>query len=265
MALIDSLFVFGSIRKAMWRAWYPFLTRKLRNEDVVFLNYAYEESPPLGIPLDDADLPNRACIQLYHHTASQIDLAGKSVLEVSCGHGGGASYITRTFSTSTYTGLDLNPEGIRFCKERHQLEGLNFIQGDAQNLPFEDNSLDAIVNVEASHCYPEFPKFLEEVYRVLKPGGSLLYTDFRFQDRMDEWLEAIENAPLAVLAERNISPEVLRGMDINSERSTKLVRTLLPKFLHGVGSDFAGVQGSRIYEALKTGGLIYKSYHFQKS
>ncbi|MGB0371065.1 MAG: phthiotriol/phenolphthiotriol dimycocerosates methyltransferase [Opitutales bacterium] len=265
MALIDSLFILGPMRKAMWQAWYPFLTHKLRNEDVIFLNYAYEESPTWEIPLSDEDEPNRACIQLYHHTASQIDLSGKTVLEVSCGHGGGASYIKRTLGPAQYTGLDLNPKGIAFCQRRHAIDGLKFIQGDAQSLPFPNASLDAIVNVEASHCYPSFPKFLEEVNRVLKPGGSLLYADFRFSDRFEEWDSAIEASPLKVITERNISPQVLNGMNINSERSKDLVERLLPKFLHGPAADFAGIEGSRIYESLKSGDLVYKSYHFQKA
>lgn len=264
MAFIDSLFILGPIRKAMWQAWYPFLTRKLRDENVTFLNYAYEKSPPWGIPLNKEDAPNRACIQLYHHVAEQIDLKDKTVLEVSCGHGGGASYITRTFKPKHYTGLDLNPTGIAFCKTHHSIEGLEFLQGDAQSLPFKDQSIDAVINVEASHCYPSFPKFLTEVERILKAGGSLLYADFRFSDRFKEWESAIQGSRLQVKQERDISPQVLNGMDLNSSRSQELVRRLLPKFMHGLAGDFAGVQGSRIYEALKSGELIYKSYHFTK-
>lgn len=264
MAFIDHFFSIGQVRKTIWQLWYPFLTRKLQNEDVIFLNYAFDELPDQPIPLDADDEKNRYCIQLYHHTASQVDLSNKTVLEVSCGHGGGASYITRTFGPEKYTALDLNPKGIAFCKKRHQLSGLEFIQGDAQSLPFADNTLDAIVNVEASHCYPDFGVFLKEVHRVLKPGGHLLYADFRFADRIEEWDQDITKSPLSIIAQRDISQEVLRGMDHNSERSQALVSRLLPKFLHQLGADFAAVKGSRIYEALRTQNLFYRSYCFQK-
>ena len=83
MSLIDPLFSVGFLRKAIWKLWYPFLTRRLHREEVLFLNYAFETDPPLGLPLDPADEPNRACIQLYHHVATQVDLRGKLVLEVS--------------------------------------------------------------------------------------------------------------------------------------------------------------------------------------
>lgn len=260
MPAIDYLFSIGRIRKSIWQLWYPFLTRKLQEEGVLFLNYAYEENPAMGIPLSPVDEPNRACIQLYHHVAAQTDLRSKNVLEVSCGHGGGAAYVSRTFQTSRYIGLDLNPAGVRFCQKQHQLNGLTFVQGDAENLPFEANKFDAVINVEASHCYPDFPRFLAEVAHVLRPGGHFLYADFRFADRYSEWEKALAAAPLQIQRHRIINAEVLRGMERNSIRSQQLIARHLPKFLHPLGRDFAGVKGSRIYNALERGELSYRSY-----
>jgi SAM-dependent methyltransferase len=258
--VIDHLFSVGWIRKAIWQLWYPFLTRRLRGKEVIFLNYAYEEDPPLGIPLLPEDEPNRACIQLYHHVATQTELRGKNVLEVSCGHGGGAAYLARTLQPQRYTALDLNSTAIQFCQQRHHREGLIFSQGDAENLPFEPNTFDAVINVEASHCYPDFPHFLAQVARVLRPGGHFLYADFRFADRMAEWERALATAPLQLQRTRLINAEVLRGLDRNSPRSLALIAQHLPRFLHGLGRDFAGVRGSRIYRALTTGELSYRSY-----
>jgi SAM-dependent methyltransferase len=265
MPVIDHLFSIGSIRKAIWRFWYPFLTRRLRAEDVLFLNYAFEEEPPMAIPLQPEDEANRACIQLYHHVATQVPLHGKNVLEVSCGHGGGASYITRTLQPRHYTALDLNPSGIHFCQTRHRINGLTFMQGDAENLPFNANTFDAVINVEASHCYPSFPRFLTEVARVLRPRGHFLYADFRFADGIAQWEAALDAAPLRVVSKRNINADVLRGMKRNSARSMELVRRHLPGFVHPLGRDFAGVQGSRIYNALESGDLSYRSSCYLKS
>jgi ubiquinone/menaquinone biosynthesis C-methylase UbiE len=264
MPLIDHLFSVGPIRKAIWRLWYPFLTRRLHGEEVLFLNYAFETDPPMGLPLSMDDEPNRACIQLYHHVATQVELRGKNVLEVSCGHGGGGSYLTRTLQPSRYTGLDLNPAGIRFCQQRHPVDRLSFVQGDAEALPFPDHTFDAVINVEASHCYPVFPRFLAEVARVLRPGGHFLYADFRFSERFPEWEQALASAPLAQLYTRVINAEVLRGLDRNSQRSQDLIVRHLPKFIHHLGGDFAGVRGSRVYTALQRGTLSYRSYCFVK-
>ena len=265
MPLLDQLFSYGAIRKAIWRLWYPYLTRRLRGESVLFLNYAFETDPPDAIPLEPEDEPDRYCIQLYHHVASQVKLQGKEVLEVSCGHGGGASWIARSMTPARYTGLDLNPSGVRFCLSRHQVPGLDFLQGDAQSLPFPEGSLDAVINVEASHCYPDFPGVLDEVARVLRPGGHLLYADFRFREQLADWEDAIARSPLEVVATRNIRDEVLRGMDRNAERHVALVHQRLPWFLHSLGKDFAGVPGSRIYEALQSGAMSYRSWCLRKA
>jgi len=264
MPIIDYLLGNQVVRKAIWKIWYPFLTKRLHQEGVIFLNYAYETDPPMGIPLAPEEESDRACIQLYHHVGSQDDLAGKTVLEVSCGHGGGASYLTRTFAPAKYTGLDLNPVGIAFCKDRHHVAGLDFIQGDAESLPFAAGSFDVVVNVEASHCYPDFPRFLSEVARVLRPGGHFLYADFRFSESIAPWEKAIADCPLEVRATTDIGPCVIRGLEKNSERSLALLDRKLPKFLHSLGRDFAGIKGSRVYNALVEESLSYRSYHFVK-
>jgi ubiquinone/menaquinone biosynthesis C-methylase UbiE len=72
---------------------------------------------------------------------------------------------------ASYTGLDLNPAGVDFCRKKHKLPGLDFVQGNVEDLPFADQSFDAVINVEASHLYFRFPRFLAEVARVLRPGG----------------------------------------------------------------------------------------------
>ncbi|MES2594049.1 MAG: class I SAM-dependent methyltransferase [Verrucomicrobiota bacterium] len=265
MSVLERLFALSPVRKAIWKWWYPFLTQRLRGEEVLFLNYAFETVPPLGLKLDPEDEPHRFCLQLYHHVASQVDLRDKAVLEVSCGHGGGASWITRTLQPASYTGLDLNPAGIRLCQQRHSLSGLDFKQGDAQKLPFADQSLDVVINVEASHCYPDFPGFLAEVARVLKPGGHFLYADFRFRPQFAEWESALAAAPLTLMQTRDIRDEVLLGMELNAARNEALVSQCLPKLLQPVGRDFAGVPGAMVYEDLKAREMSYRSWCMRKA
>ncbi|MEM1297378.1 MAG: phthiotriol/phenolphthiotriol dimycocerosates methyltransferase [Verrucomicrobiota bacterium] len=265
--MLDRLFAIGRVRETIWRLWYPYLTNRLREKNVFFLNYAFEEteyeSPTLQLAAEDE--ANRACIQLYHHVASQIDLRGLRVLEVSCGHGGGASWIARTMNPECFTGLDLNPKGVAFCQEHHSLPNLSFIEGNAQELPFSDGSFDAVLNVEASHCYPDFAGFLTEVARVLRPEGHLLYADFRFSDGITEWERDVADSSLSQIQSRDISQEVLRGMDRNAKKSLDLVETCLPSFLHSLGKDFAGVPDSKVYDALKSGELSYRSWCLQKA
>jgi ubiquinone/menaquinone biosynthesis C-methylase UbiE len=250
-------------KKLISKYWYPLLSRRFGEDDVVFLNYGYEEDPPMGLQLDESDERNRYSIQLYHQTATQADLSGKKVLEISCGHGGGASYLMRTLHPASYTGLDFNPDGIAFCQKRHQLPDLDFVHGDAENLPFPDESFDAVLNVEASHAYPRFPRFLAEVARVLRPGGHFLYTDLRGDQEISDWEAALADAPMRQLSERIINPEVLRSMEKNSKRYLELMNRL-PVFLRPLGRLFAGVPGTVIYRELERGRNSYRMYSFIK-
>lgn len=246
------------------RHMYPLITR-VTNDDLVFLNWGYETSPAMAIPLAPSDEPNRASIQLYHHTATQTDLGGKRVLEVSCGHGGGASYLARTLRPASYTGLDLNQTGIAFCRRRHRVPGLDFVHGNAENLPFEAQSFDAVINIEAGHHYPHFRRFLAEVTRVLRPGGHFLYTDLCRREDLVEWEAALAEAPLRMASMEIINQQVLRGLMMNSQRSLDLIsRQHLPAFTEGVRREFAGAPGSALYDVLQSGAMTYRTYDFVK-
>lgn len=243
---------------------YRLLSRLLIRDDVLFLNYGYEESPPMAVPLAASDEPDRFPIQLYHRTATQVDLAGKEVLEVSCGHGGGASYLMRTLHPARYTGLDLNTVGIEFCRKRHNLPGLNFVQGNAESLPFPDQSFDAVINVEAAINYQNVPKFYAEVERVLRPGGHFLYADIRYADAIAAWEADLAGIPMRLVSERSINAEVMRGLEKN--RFFDQITRRLPDiaFLRGIANDYAGGPGSLIYRRLANGEASYRLFCFAK-
>jgi hypothetical protein len=98
----------------------------------------------------------------------------------------------------------------------------------------------------------------------LRPGGHFLHADFRFADRLPEWKQALATSPLTMVQQRNINREVLIGLERNSPRSLALVARHLPGFLQGLGRDFAGTKGSRIYNALIRGELTYASFCLEK-
>lgn len=243
---------------------YRIMTRRIGDEDIFFLNFGYEEDPPMGLQLAPTDERDRYSIQLYHRTAAQVDLTGKDVLEVSCGHGGAASYITRTMHPRTYTGLDYNPAGIEFCKRKHDLANLKFVHGDAENLPFNDGSFDAIINVEAAHLYPDFPRFLTEVARVLRSGGHFLYADLRERTSVVKWEADMASSPLRMLSNFSIDDGVLRGLKNNSARHIELLDRITPRPLRQIARDISGVEGGGKYQQVKDGLLSYRIFLFVK-
>jgi ubiquinone/menaquinone biosynthesis C-methylase UbiE len=254
---------FLSFNRLVSRAFYRIQTRMFATDDVVFLNIGYEEEPPMALPLSESDEADRYYIQLYHRTATQADLSGKRVLEVGCGHGGGASYLARTVRPASYTGLDMNPSAIAFCRRRHPLPNVNFVHGDAEQLPFPDQSFDGVVNVESSAAYPHFSRFLAEVARVLRPGGHFLYTDLRPRGDVAEWEAALAGAPLRMLSQDDINAQVVRGLERNSQRMTDLV-SRIPKPLRRIGLEYAGAKGTGFYRAMERGKYPYRVYCFTK-
>ena len=217
----------------------------------------------MALPLVESDEPNRFYIQLYHRTAAQVDLGGLRVLEVGCGHGGGASYLARTLGPASYTGLDRNRAGIAFCRRRHDISGVDFVHGDAERLPFPDQSFDAVVNVESSAAYPHFSLFLAEVARVLRPGGHFLYTDLRPRNGIAKWEAAMAGAPMRMCSQEDINAQVVRGLEQNSLRIRDLVGRM-PIPLRRIGREYAGLEGTGFHRAMKSGKYPYRMYRFTK-
>jgi ubiquinone/menaquinone biosynthesis C-methylase UbiE len=255
---------FLAFNRLVSRHFYWIQTRLVEDQDVVFLNIGYEEDPPMGLPLAQSDEPNRFHIQLYHRVATQADLRGKRVLEVGCGHGGAASYLMRTLSPASYTGLDLNRAAVAYCRKRHDLPGVDFVHGDAQKMPFPDQTFDAVINVESSAAYPHFSRFLTEVARVLRPGGRFLYTDLRPRSKVSEWDAALAQAPLHMLSHEDINAQVVRGLKENTPRILDLIdRT--PRVVHSIGRAYSGVEDTAFYRAMQDGKYSYRVYCFTRS
>merc|ERR1719460_1375102 len=88
-----------------------------------------------------------------------------------------AEALSKCFCPSLYVGVDLNALQVASATKRSGSSGpcpLSFVQGDAENLPFPDASFDIVVNVESSHTYPHFDRFVAEVRRVLRPNGRFV-------------------------------------------------------------------------------------------
>ena len=102
---------------------------------------------------------------MYHYLASQIDLKGLKVLEVGSVRGGSA-YVSKYLNVSEMVGVDISPTAVDLCNKIYNINNLTFKISDSENLPFNNNTFDAIINVES---YASIDNFLTEAKRVLKP------------------------------------------------------------------------------------------------
>jgi len=249
------------------RSWYDQMSRLDRDADMIFMNYGWASLDPAdqSLTLQPEDEPNRYCIQLYHQVASAVDLHGQDVLEVGSGRGGGSSYIARYLGPRSMTGLDFSPKAIEFCQRHYDVPGLHFVRGSAEDLDFADESFDAVVNVESSHCYPSMERFLAGVHRVLKPGGHFLYTDHRRRERVDLLRQQLEESALTLLHEEDIGANVVRALELDNARKQALIHSKVPRPLRGFFNEFAGMEGTNTsYARLSSGASRYLRFVLRK-
>ncbi len=98
------------------------------------------------------------------------------ILEIGCGPGAFAGALHRWYPDAEITAVDRDSEFIRFAAE-HEPE-VNFVEGNATALPFEDNTFDVTIShTVAEHIEPS--KFYGEQIRVLKPGSVCLVLSSR--------------------------------------------------------------------------------------
>lgn len=252
-----------NFREWLFRIWYWYVSNIDKNAEVLFMNYGYS-SPDQNIDLDSKDEPNRYSIQLYHQLAAAIDLQNKSLLEIGSGRGGGLSFVASNFPVKEAMGVDLNERAAKFCNKYYKINGLKFMQGDAQNLDIPEDSYDAILNVESSHRYPNMKAFLAEVKRILKPGGHFLFTDFRYDHEMEELNKDLNETGFIKISEELITPKVVKALDMDDPRRRSLVKKLAPGFLHKIALNFAGAKGTETYNYFAERKYEYFSYIFQK-
>ncbi|HET7143761.1 MAG TPA: methyltransferase domain-containing protein [Anaerolineales bacterium] len=234
---------FPNIKSWLTRLQYEFISTLNLKKEVLFMNFGYtdkhDEFEPLS--LDPENEKHRYPLQLYHHVARSVDWSGCDALEVSSGRGGGAHFIMDHFKPKTYTGVDFSTRAIEFCRSHYDMEGLKFHQGNAEALNFPDKSFDIVINVEASLYYPNITKFFEHVARLLKPDGYFLYTDLRYEEKVDLWHAQLKSMGLKVIKEEDITENVLKAMDLDRNRRMQLVDKYVPAILRKQFYHFAGL------------------------
>ncbi|AFY41827.1 methyltransferase domain-containing protein [Nostoc sp. PCC 7107] len=100
-----------------------------------------------------------------------------NILDVGCGIGGSSLYLAEKFHARA-TGITLSPVQAARATERAQEMLLHlrskFLVANAQAMPFADDTFDLVWSLESGEHMPDKTQFLQECYRVLKPGGTLI-------------------------------------------------------------------------------------------
>lgn len=215
-----------------------------------------------AVPLYDTVSSDGFSEQLYCFALDSIgigDLSDKRVLDVGCGFGEGLNFASRVFGFRSAAGVDLSQNAIDRANARLSRQGMAFVCGDAEQLPFGDGEMDIVINVESSHTYPDLSRFLKEVSRVLRPGGYFSHLDLFTDERYRQFSELKTEVGLEWLAETDITDRVKQAIRARMRPDSFLRSTLARQHsgppvlrllagslvLANYGADFAGHQYTR--------------------
>lgn len=148
--------------------------------------------------------------QRLRQTMSLINDPSPKHLDVGCADGTFTRYYLEKFPQTEGYGIDISQAGIdraiNMCPQGH------FQQGDCYDLPYEDNFFDLVHSAEMLE-HLEFPeKALSEMYRVLKPGGTLIVTTpnqkaAEYEEHLWKW----DSDGVRLMLASNMSKDKLKG------------------------------------------------------
>jgi O-methyltransferase len=245
---------------------YESVAESIPQPELLFLNYGYWKPCLEDSWVAPGDVRYRHHLNLVRHVLAGVDLRGKAVLEVGCGRGGNCYYLSRYCEAACVVGVDVCTPNLALARQDPRLEQVAFLGGDAQRLPFADSCFDVVLNLESSHCYRQFDRFVAEAARVLKNSGLFCFADLWNVDVMElDWPareQTLRNSPMEIITEENISEAVFQAMGLPGSISEQLAalsvagnRKLIDRINGGVKALRAG---------LALGEYSYRLWRMQK-
>jgi 2-polyprenyl-3-methyl-5-hydroxy-6-metoxy-1,4-benzoquinol methylase len=121
----------------------------------------------------ESDMFHEATIEhLHRYALAKEFVQGKKVLDIACGEGYGSHILAET--AEMVQGVDIDESVITKAKTKYQRKNIGFTAGSVEKIPFELASFDVVVSFETLEHISAHDSMLEEIKRVMKPGGILL-------------------------------------------------------------------------------------------
>lgn len=148
-------------------------------------------------------------ISIAEQTMQLMDLKpGQRVLDLGCGSGWATRIIARIVgegdSPGQVLGLDVSDEMVRRARaQSRDFENVMYVWGSAEQIPWQENFFDRVLSIESFYYYADQDKALDELFRVMAPGGKLfilinLYKDNSYSLR---WVDELK-VPVQVRSEQ---------------------------------------------------------------
>jgi MPBQ/MSBQ methyltransferase len=121
--------------------------------------------------------------RLVFQSSALLDLQPKQrVADIACGKGRSSFLMATSNPSTTVIGIDKIVEQTAIAQALYKnVDNLSYLSGDAENLPFGNQSIDRVHCLEAAFHFDR-TRFLQEVHRILKPSGRVVIVDFMWKD-----------------------------------------------------------------------------------
>jgi ubiquinone/menaquinone biosynthesis C-methylase UbiE len=142
----------------------------------------------------------------HHHlditqkTIRLMDLGpGARVLDLGCGAGWATRLLAQSVAggeqSGQVVGLDVSDEMIRLAQESSRaFTNIQYVVGSAQRIPWQDNFFDRVLSVESFYYYSDQDRALDELFRVMAPGGRvfILINLYRDNEYSLQWVDKLK-------------------------------------------------------------------------
>jgi cyclopropane fatty-acyl-phospholipid synthase-like methyltransferase len=154
----------------------------------------------------------------------------KYILDAGCGIGGTVVYLARQYPNIRFTGITIDSDHIKiakqFAKQKQVISNTEFIREDYLNSNFPSNFFDAIFALESINYTAHTKNFIQEMNRILKPGGKLVVIDgFRTNIQLNPLLDKLYKKWCKKRVIPNITPSKKFKLYLKSENFIKIKDT----------------------------------------
>ena len=116
---------------------------------------------------------------IKYQSIKNLDIKSRDrVIDICCGTGDLARIIKQIEPDADVTGIDFSEKMLEIALSKNKNNQIEYLQGDVTNLPYPDNTFDFAVMGFGLRNIQNTEKAVEEVYRILKPGGYFMHLDF---------------------------------------------------------------------------------------